>query len=181
MEGYDRIKEEIEFAVKQLKACGDVYWKNRQRVAALGGAYFASTAESAAPQSKYKHHRYDIPKATKSIRSPNGMGQKVATYYPGNLARSFHVMKFKQAASKVFVGSKLDKRGSRGIFSGSRTDGYYMHWVEEGTKSYKGRRGQSATHFFRNSWSKSQGRIYKIMLSELMRIGAKFEQEHKIQ
>lgn len=179
MEGFDRIQEDLDKAIAVLKGCGKVFFENRQRVAAMGGLYLASAAEAAAPRSKKPHIRYSTRKLTKKLRAPKGYGTPTAIYYPGNLARSFKVFHFKRAKSKVFVGANLN-RGSKGTFKGNRTDGWYLHFVEDGTKAYKGRSGQAATNFYKNTWERSKGRVYKIMLSEFQRIGAKFEQQNAI-
>ena len=173
MEGFDRIKEDLDNAIRVLKGCGKVFYDNRQRVSALAGLYLASAAEAAAPRSKKPHIRYSTRKLTKKIRAPKGYGTPTAIYYPGNLARSFKVFRFKQAKSKVFVGANLN-RGSKGTFKGNRTDGYYLHMVEDGTKK------QPATNFYKNTWNRSKGRVYKIMLSEFLRIGAQFEAQNAI-
>lgn len=167
------IEQEIQEAVKKLQKCGKVFYDNRQRVAALGGAYAASAAEAAAPKSSKPHKRYSTAKLTKKIRAPKGLGKVVATYFPGNLGRSINVLKFSRAKSKVFVGAKLARRAT-GNFQGRRTDGYYMHMVEQGTKNWSGKA------FFRASWERSKGRVLGIMTNEFKRLGANFEQQNAI-
>lgn len=74
-------------------------------------------------------------------------GKKVATYYPGNLRRSFKLLdklnkrhlKGNFALRKVWFGINLHRGDSRGVFKGSRTDGYYAHMVNNGTEKYTGR------------------------------------------
>ena len=58
-------------------------------------------------------------------------GEVVATYYPGNLKRSFKILIFNQSPA-VFVGPNLNKSNPRGDFKGIRTDAYYAHWMEFG-------------------------------------------------
>lgn len=167
------IEQEIEAAIKKLQKCGDTFKQNRQRVAALGGAFASSAAESAAPKSRAVHYRYSTAKLTKKIRAPKGLGNKVASYAPGNLGRSVNVLKFNRAKSKVYVGAKLARRAT-GKFSGRRADGYYMHFTEEGTKNAQG------THWFRISWERSRGRVYGIMKNEFERLGKQFEAQNAI-
>jgi len=85
-----------------------------------------------APVSEEPHYRYSTPKASGKIRAPKGSGKVVATYMPGNLHRSFDILRFRRAKSSIYVGPKFDKEGSTGTFSGSRTDGYYAAWQEFG-------------------------------------------------
>ncbi len=167
------IQQEIDEAVKTLQKCGKVFYDHRQRVAALGGAYAASAAEAAAPRSKAIHYRYSTAKLTKKLRAPKGLGNKVASYSPGNLGRSMNVLKFSRAKSKVFVGSKLARRAT-GKFTGRRTDGYYLHMVEGGTKH------AAARPFFHPSWERSKSRVFDIMKREFERLGKQFEQQNAI-
>lgn len=168
-------EQEIAATVRTLYQFGDVVKKHRQRIAALGGAHFAATAEASAPRSKRPHKRYGTAKVVKSIKAPKGSGTVVATYFPGNLGASVQVMKFRQAQSKVFVGARLAKGQASGTFGrGVRTDGYYLHMVELGT------RNASARPFFRAAWQRAQPRVLSIMADQWRRIAQQFEQTHKI-
>lgn len=167
------IEQEINEAVATLMKCGKMFYENRQRVAALGGAYFSSAAEAAAPKSEKEHYRYSTPKLTKKLRAPKGMGVRVASYTPGNLSRSINVLKFRQAKSKVFVGAKL-ARTATGKFGGMRTDGYYMHFTEKGTKN------QRAQGWFMSTWQASKPRVLSIMTKELERLTKQFEQQNRV-
>ncbi len=93
-----------------------------------------SSIRAAAPQSAKPHYRYSTPKMGKRKRAPKGSGQKVATYMPGNLKRSFQILPFRRSPA-VWVGAKLSKRGTGGgVFAGNRVDGFYAAMVEFGTK-----------------------------------------------
>ena len=102
------------------------------RILSQAAAPLVEEIQARAPVSDEEHYRYSTAKASKSIRAPKGSGKVVATYTPGNLERSFNVLKFRRAKSAVFVGAKLDKSGSTGLFTGKRTDGYYLAWQEYG-------------------------------------------------
>ena len=89
----------------------------------------------AAPHGRKVHKRYSTAKLVKSIRAPKGRGNVVATYYPGNLAASFDVLRFRQSKYAVFVGAKLAKGTAQGVFGPfGKTDGYYAHMIEKGTR-----------------------------------------------
>lgn len=166
-------EQELELAVRKLYGISKEFGRERQRILALGGAYASSSAEAAAPKSKAPHKRYSTPKLIRKVRAPKGMGVVAATYMPGNLARSINVLKFSRAKSKVFVGAKL-ARNSKGIFSGRRVDGYYMHFTEEGTPRQAGR------HWFRSSWERSKGRVFGIIKTEFERVAKEYEIKNAI-
>ena len=168
------MEQEIEAAARTFRRFGDVMGKDVKRVTALGAAYFASAAESAAPTGAKAHKRYSTAKVNKSMRAPKGMGNVVATYMPGNLARSIRVLDLKKAKNASFVGAKLQKGASTGNFAGSRTDGYYMHMVERGTKNWGGK------PFFLASWERSKPRVTAIMVREFERTIEKFKSENDL-
>jgi len=85
-----------------------------------------------APVSDEPHFRYAGSRTRDITRAAKGTGKVIATYMPGNLERSFGVLSLKKAKRAVYVGSLLDKSGSKGTFSGDRTDGYYAYWQEYG-------------------------------------------------
>ncbi len=116
-----------------------------------------------APVSEETHYRYSTPKATKKIRAPKGSGKIIATYTPGNLERSFQVLKFRRAKNAVFVGPKFDKEGSTGTFSGNRTDGYYAAWQEFGAPNA----GIPARPFIGPSVAAAGSQVGRIAVEEL--------------
>lgn len=170
------LEAEIDTAIKTLGKYPRLVIDNRQRIAAKGGDYAASAAKTAAPRSLKPHYRYSTPKLNKGTRAPKGMGVKVATYNPGNLGASIRVLKFSRAKSKVFVGAKLAKGASpQGIFGpGGRSDGYYLHMVEQGTKN------ASARPFFLRAIEAAKPGAYSIMLSEWRKLSARFEQQNAV-
>lgn len=170
------LEADIDKAVRTLYKLGDVVPKHRQRIAALGGAYMSAAIESAAPVGKKVHYRYSTPKLVKGIRAPKGSGNKVASYFPGNLAASINVLKFRRAQSKVFVGAKLAKgRLPKGIFGpGRRTDGYYLHMVEKGTKH------AGAHPFYVRSADQAAPRTLSIMLREWEKLVNQFERQNRV-
>lgn len=166
------IEVNIESAVKTLRGYGNVVAENRQRIAALGGAYAASAAESAAPRSPKPHYRYSTPKVNRKIRAPKGMGKIVATYMPGNLGNSIRVLKFPKAKSKVYVGARLQKGSPSGTFgTGARADGYYLHMVEKRTKYHDG------NPFFLSAIERAAPRVHSIMLGEWVKLTNKYNQQ----
>ena len=106
--------------------------KQTIRIMSKAAAPLVEEIRFRAPVSDEPHNRYSTSKLVKGIRAPKGQGRVTATYMPGNLERSFNVLKFRRSKSAVYVGAKLDKSGSSGTFAGTRTDGYYAIWQEYG-------------------------------------------------
>lgn len=125
------LQRELAILKKKLYAISDNAKKESQDAFKQAAPLLISAIQVRTPQSDAPHFRYDTPKLSKRLRAPNGSGKIVATYMPGNLKRSFKTLVFRKSAS-VYVGPKLDKRGSGGTFAGARVDGYYAHWVEFG-------------------------------------------------
>lgn len=125
-----------------------------------------------APVSDEPHSRYDTPKAAKGIRAPKGSGRIAATYMPGNLERSFGVLKFRRS-SAVFVGAKLDKTGSKGLFTGNRTDGYYAAWMEYGAPNA----GIPPRPFVGPAVNATKGEVLQIAIQDLKKAIEKYAKE----
>jgi len=129
---YDReLEAEIGALMKKLYSVSDTAKKRSQSAFKEAAPILISAIQARAPQSDAPHYRYDTPKIANKLRAPNGSGKIVATYMPGNLKRSFKTLVFRRSAA-VFVGPKVDKRGSGGVFAGARADGYYAQWMEYG-------------------------------------------------
>jgi len=125
------LDREVSALIKKLYAISDNAKKESQNAFKEAAPLLISAIQGRSPKSDEPHFRYNTPKLSDKLRAPNGMGKIVATYMPGNLARSFRALVFRKSAA-VYVGPKLDKRGSGGVFTGNRVDGYYAHWMEFG-------------------------------------------------
>jgi HK97 gp10 family phage protein len=126
------LQREITELISRLGKMSEQAKRQTTRILSKAAAPLVDEIQARAPVSDEDHYRYSTPKAAKSIRAPKGSGKKIATYTPGNLERSFNVLRFRRAKSAVFVGATLDKTGSTGTFTGKRTDGYYLAWQEYG-------------------------------------------------
>ena len=125
------LQRELAILKKKLYEISDNAKKESQDAFKQAAPLLISAIQARAPQSDAPHFRYNTPKLSQRLRAPNGMGKIIATYMPGNLKRSFKTLVFRKSAS-VYVGPKIDKRGSGGTFAGARVDGYYAHWMEFG-------------------------------------------------
>ena len=120
------------------------------------------------PIEQYKRSRYDR------------QGNKVATYHPGNLRRSFRLLdrlnrKAKKgtfAMRKIWFGINLHRGKSTGVFKGNRTDGYYAHMVEEGTAHYAGK------YFFKRGMNEGEQKSFNVLKREYER---RFKQQARKQ
>lgn len=81
---------------------------------------------TAAPRGTKTHTRY-VSHGRKK-RDGRGDGNVAATYKPGNLKRSYRVLRFRRSKLAVFVGVKL----------GGKVDGYYAHMVNNDTENVDG-------------------------------------------
>jgi hypothetical protein len=76
----------------------------------------------------------NAPRAKKTIKRYLN-GKVVATYTAGNLQRSVQIFTHMKDKTAHYVGIKRALGSdARGIFSGSRVDGYYAHMVEYGPR-----------------------------------------------
>lgn len=112
------LQSEVNDLIKKLRRVSDNAKRDSRQAFGQAAPVLISAIQGRAPESEGPHSRYS--------------GGKIkATYYPGNLRRSFRKLIFRQSPA-VFVGPRLDKSGSGGEYKGSRTDAYYAHWVEFG-------------------------------------------------
>ena len=125
-------QQEINDLISTLRKISAGAKKESQTAFKKAAVPLISEIQARAPVSEKPHSRYSTPKAAGKIRAPKGQGRIIATYYPGNLRRSFRTLTFRRS-SAVFVGPKLAKQNNQGEFMGARADGYYAHMVEFGT------------------------------------------------
>lgn len=111
--------------------------KERKKMLLPAAKVFQKEVRSNIPVSKKAHHRYNTAKLLGSLRAPKNSVKPEATYEPGNLRRAIQILLFRKSPD-LFVGPKVNKSGSKGVFAGRRVDGYYAHWVEFGTPHYPG-------------------------------------------
>mgnify|MGYP003424408789 FL=1 len=123
-------QREINALIKILQGVSEEAKKQSQTAFKEAAGPLISAIKARAPISEKAHSRYKTTKLSSSIKAPQGSGQIVATYHPGNLQRSFRTLKFRRSPA-VFVGPRLD-RNTTGVFKGNRADGYYAHFMEFG-------------------------------------------------
>lgn len=94
-------------------------------------------ARQKAPTGKKPHTRY------------NKKGEKIATYYPGNLKKSIKVLRKLRRARNLWVGPESGLK--------VKNDGYYAHMVEYGTVNFP------AKPFMRPAYEESKPEVVKII------------------
>lgn len=165
--------KEIDAAVRVLEKLGDRFDKKRTKEFLKPAAkILISKISAAAPKSDSKHFRYTSSMSDKKKRAKKGEGNKVATYYPGNLARSIRMLTFRRS-SDVWVGPRFAKRGSNGEYKGNKVDGFYARFVEFGTKHF------AAQPFIRPSVIRAKTEVIKSIRNELVKDIAKFVAANK--
>jgi HK97 gp10 family phage protein len=158
-----KVQKEINDAIAALKAISEAAGKSSTRALRKAAEPLIDQIQLNAPQSKRVHYRYNTTKLISSIKAPKGMGNKVATYYPGNLENSFQILRFRRSKA-IFVGPKIDKGNTGGVFNGTtRVDGYYAHWMEYGAPNA----GIPARPFIRPAVQATTPEVGRIAVAEL--------------
>ena len=84
-------------------------------------------------------------------------GERI-TYKPGNLKRSYRVLKFRRSKLAVFVGAKL----------GGKVDGYYSHMVNDGTTT------QPAQNFVEKGYNATKSAVLVDSINRIKAIVSKY-------
>jgi len=128
------LEKDVQATIKKLRAL-DKHFSGKQRRAVLVDAakVLVNNVRSNIPEADEDVYRYSTPKVKRKQRAPKGQGNVVAVYTPGNARRSYRVLPLRKT-DEVFVGPKVSKKSTHGIFSGSRVDGYYFHLLEYGSR-----------------------------------------------
>lgn len=128
-------QNEVNKAVKTLEKLTYYFEREQRQILEYAAQPMVQAMQQGAPVGVKIHYRY--PKS-RGGRARRGEGQKVATYYPGNLKKSFRVLDLRKTKD-VIVGAKLSKGAARGKFGFGKFDAYYVHYVEYGTRSMAAR------------------------------------------
>jgi hypothetical protein len=110
------------------------------------GSILRDRLRAKAPSTSRPVYRYE-----KNSRKKRGEKKIVAVYMPGNLRRSIKVLRHMKDKRNVYVGVEIQPPGQGGgTFSGDRTDGYYVRWLEY---------NPGTSPFFRNTIASSQSEV----------------------
>lgn len=90
-------------------------------------------------------------------------GKLRATYYPGNLGRSWMVLPLRRLKNGIVIGGK-NPPNAKGHFRGKKVDGYYGHFVHDGTVKTKTR-----NPFVDSAWKLRRETVYRNILTQWRR------------
>lgn len=163
-------QKQVNQAVKTLEKL-TYNFENEQRAILEDCAVpMVNAMQAGAPNDNIKIHvRY--PKQ-KGARARRGEGQRIATYYPGNLKKSFAVLPLKKTKNAVIVGARLAKGNGRGVFGKGRFDAYYLAWVEYGHGDVP------PQPFVRPAIIRTSPHVIKRMQINMNRFAAKFARQN---
>lgn len=105
-----KFQRDVDKTIQRIRVLADKTIASANPILRAASRPLVNEIKRRAPVSKEEHSRYQN-------------GQIVATYRPGNLRRSFRVLRFSRSPS-LFVGPKVG--------SDAAADGYYAHWQEFG-------------------------------------------------
>lgn len=115
-------------------------------------------------QWRIKDHDKPVNRYLKGgIRKPGEKRKPIATYYPGNLGRSWMILNLRKMKSGVVIGGKTS-RNPKGHFRGKKVDGYYGHFVHEGTVNTK-----TKNPFVEQAWKLKRDVVYRNLLTQWRR------------
>jgi len=161
-------QKQVNQAVKTLEKLTYNFEKEQREILEDSAQPMVFEMQLKAPLGSKVHTRYS---KSRGSRAKRGEGQKVATYHPGNLSRSFRVLDLKRTKGAVIVGAKLTK-GSKGTFGRSRFDAYYLAMVEYGTIH------TPAQPFVRPAIVAASPRVIARMKANMNRFAAKFARQN---
>lgn len=105
-----QFQRDVDRTIRRMRHLADQTIASANPILRVAARPLVNEIKRRAPVSDGEHSRYQN-------------GQIVATYRPGNLRRSFRVLKFSRSPA-LFVGPKVGAEGA--------ADGYYAHWQEFG-------------------------------------------------
>ena len=166
------LEKDVQDTIKKLRALEKHFSAKERRPVLIGGAkILVSNVRNNIPEADEDVYRYSTPKVKRKKRAPKGHGNVVAVYTPGNARRSYRVLPLRKTED-VYVGPKVAKKSTHGIFSGNRVDGYYFHILEFGS------RFQSAVAPIRRGLTQSIGQINHKLRTGFEKHMSKYESKH---
>lgn len=117
--------------------------EKRRQIIEPAGEILKEEAKRLAPKGKRTHYRYDTAKVSRGLKAPNGLGNRVATYFRGNLRNAITDIanrKKKYRTFRVIIGPFYRGRSLKSGQYGStekNADGYYAHMVFGSSKAFK--------------------------------------------
>lgn len=168
-------QKDVSAAVKTLEKLMFNFEQEKRAILEDGAQVVITEVQARAPVGDKIHVRYpSLPKGAK--KAGKGFGRPIATYYPGNLKRSFAILKLRRSDA-VIVGAVLKKKGqTKGTFAGRRADGYYLGFIEYGVEF--GERSIPARPFVRPAYISAAPRVVTTVKRGADKFAAKFARQY---
>lgn len=168
-------QRQVNAAVKTLEKLAFYFDNEKRAILEDGAEIVVSEVQARAPIGDTIHVRYPS-KPKDSPRAPKGQGRPVARYYPGNLKRSFAILKLRRSDA-VIVGAILKRAGqTKGTFAGARADGYYLGFVEYDVEF--GNRSKPGKPFVRPAYISAAPRVVTAVTKGCNRFASKFARQY---
>lgn len=133
-----RLQADLNRAINAIAGIAPAITKDVKKELTAAAKPLVQSIKAAAPIGKRPHSRMSG-------------GQRI-TYKPGNLRRSFRVLNFRRAKTGIYVGAKY----------GGAVDGYYAHFVNDGTINA----GQGASQNAQQFVEKGLNTVKTVVLSD---------------
>lgn len=168
-------QKQVNQAVKTLEKLTYNFEREQRAILEEGANIVIAEVQARAPIGDKIHVRYpSLPEGSK--KAAKGQGRPVARYYPGNLKRSFGILKLRRT-NAVIVGAMLKRSGqTQGVFAGRRADGYYLGFIEYGVEF--GEKSIPARPFVRPSYISAAPRVVKSVHDGCNKFAAKFARQY---
>lgn len=153
-------KVEVDGVIKDLYKLSDKYLegKVRRKIGREAAKPVIKAVRAKTPKSKRPHRRF------------NAGGDLVATYYPGNLRRSYKILFNRR--TMTLIGHKVGASNKSKHYKGSITDGYYYHMVNNGTVRMAG------VGHIDKGWAQSKKYAQSIMINRTLEAVDRFKRGH---
>jgi hypothetical protein len=153
----DRMIQEFNNRVRNIAYNLGPDSKEYQTAINYAGSILRDRLREKAPYTSRPIYRYEKHKGKK-----RGEKKIVAVYMPGNLKRSIKVLRHMRDRQNVYVGVEIQPRGGKnGVFSGDRTDGYYVRFLEY---------NPGTSPFFRNTIMATDAEVMRKLESYVQKV-----------
>lgn len=146
-----QLQQDLNRVINAIRGISPAITKDVKKELAAAAKPLMQSIKSAAPRGKRLHTR------------GSAGGQRI-TYKPGNLKRSYRVLNFRRAKTGVYVGVKL----------GGAVDGYYAHFVNDGTVDAGNGASQNAQQFVEKGTNSVKTAVLSDSVARISRLVKKY-------
>jgi HK97 gp10 family phage protein len=145
-----QLQAELNRVINAISGLGPAITKEVKKELNAAAKPLLQSIRSAAPRGKKAHTRIS--------------GFERITYKPGNLKRSFRVLNLRRAKTGVYVGAKW----------GGAADGYYAHFVNDGTINAGNGASQNAQQFVEKGLNSVKTAVLSDSVARISRLVRKY-------